>query len=261
VRTFRTLIIPGLVGGFLSFTERPPPHGYSPAEGDFVGSAILHLPKTSLGTEICLTRADQLDLLYFLSAPEHVTGGFPYRSRYASPCNLLRLVLTIDRPKGGRASSSLSVEVTNQSRRGTSELRGRLLLTVGFPSEKEIARFFPGTSTDDLDLDAPDGEHLSLLERILDRWPCRSLVERKGSDGLFHYGSLIQPVARRLYYDASEDELAEYLQARVAEARGEANEARDRAFARELLGFHAEWRRKRDEDHFRRAARYGRFDV
>jgi hypothetical protein len=245
LREFRTLVVPGVTGGFLRFTEHPAPHGYSPAEDDFCGSAVLCTPQRSLGTGLCLTRADQLDLLYFLDAPSHVTGGYPVHSRYASPCNELRLALTVERTH--RHSYSLAVEVTNRRGGKTQELTGELLVPLGAATGETVASFFPGISTDDLDLDAPDGEHLDLVGEILDRWPCRALVERRAVDGVFLYGSLIQPVARRLYQDASEEELTAYLQARVAEARGEAGAARERAVARELLECHAKWRRDRAE--------------
>ena len=80
----------------------------------------------------------------------------------------------------------------------------------------------PQASADDLDLDPPDG-----LDEFLDRWPCRALVERRGVDGSLMFGILSQPVARRLHGDASEDELAAYLQARVAEAEGEPRREND----------------------------------
>jgi hypothetical protein len=260
VRSIRTLIIPGVAGGFLNFTEYPAPWGYSPAEGDFCGAAVLHTPETSLGTGLCLTRADQLDLLYFLEDPTHVTGGYPVHLRYASPCNQLRLTLTVVAHPPRPHSVLMHVDVTNVSRRGVKELSADLVVPKSMLLGERIAEFFPGTSPDDdLDLEAPDGNHLTLLENALDRWPCRAHVERAGPGGERLFGGLIQPVARRLYRDVTEDELAAFLEARVVEAGGAPDHARERAIARELIAVHTDWRREREarilawrRDHARR---------
>lgn len=225
----RTLTVPAVAGGFLQLKAIPAEPGSSP--GDLFALASLATPDERLGTRLHLSRDDQLSLLWFLDSPPRITGGYPQRSRWASPCGALRLALTVALDEQRRKTAVLGVDLTAQWRDGPHHLHADLVLKIGTPSREEVAAFLPGAGEDDLDLVNPEGAHVNALAALLDRWPCRRMVERDGA--------LLEPVALRLYRRVSEEELTAYLERRVAEAGGEPDPSRERAFAHELLAFQA----------------------